>query len=110
MLAFLLLQAATSDPIVVTGTPRPQALFAGSDYPREALRHGWQGDVTVDMTVGIQGRVTGCTIIESSGHEVLDETTCKIVTDRARFLPARDSAGNPVESHYQTHINWRLSN
>jgi protein TonB len=109
MLLLFLLQAAAPEAIVVTGTPRPQGLFTSEDYPRKALRHGWQGNVGVDLTVGTNGRVRGCRVTESSGHEVLDDATCKIVSERARFMPAQDAAGKPVESHYSTHIDWRIA-
>ena len=78
------------------------------DYPREAVRNGWEGLVRVDLTIGTKGRVTDCKVIKSSGHAVLDTTTCKIMMTRARFQPARDDAGNAVEDHYETQINWQL--
>ena len=108
MLLFLLAQAAV--PQAVPLPARDQGLISVADYPREALRKGWQGAVHVDLKVGANGRVRACAVSRSSGHKILDNATCRILIARARFKPARDSAGRPVEGHYQTHINWRLSN
>jgi protein TonB len=79
------------------------------DYPAEALRNGWEGDVRVDLTIGVAGRVTNCRVLQSSGHSVLDDATCRIFTARARFRPATDPSGKPIEDHFQTHINWQLN-
>ena len=108
MLHLLLFQlAALSAP---APAPTRQGLISADDYPAQAFNHGWQGDVVYDATVGTNGRITACTIVKSSGYAVLDERTCKIVTERARFSPAIDSSGAAVESHYSGHINWRLGN
>jgi len=56
----------------------------------------WEGVVAIKFTIGTNGRVTNCMVIHSSGYKILDDTTCKIVTKRARFKPARDSQGNAV--------------
>src|SRR5439155_13219397 len=108
MILLFLTQVVVQQEIVVSHPPpAPPGLFAGDDYPPEALRKGWQGDVTFDVIVGTNGRVSACRIVQSSGHQILDDATCKIVTERARFSPAQDAAGKPIESHYQRHINWR---
>src|SRR5437899_9595334 len=107
MILLLLAQVATLPPVLPP--PARVALFSYSDYPKEALKKGWQGDVQWDVTVGTNGRVTACKIIQSSGHQILDDATCRIVTERARFNPAQDATGNPVEAHFQSHISWRIA-
>jgi periplasmic protein TonB len=83
--------------------------FSGSDYPKEALRHGWEGAVVADITVGPEGRVSDCKIAQSSGHQLLDDTTCKIIVTRARFIPARDKDGKAVWDRLRTPpIIWKL--
>jgi len=73
-------------------------LFSSEDYPPEAFKNGWEGDVGVKMRVGIDGKPHSCRILHSSGYPVLDVQTCALVLGRARFLPARDAKGQPVEA------------
>ena len=82
----------------------------GADYPPEALRHHWEGDVIADLTISAEGRVTGCKIAQTSGHQVLDDATCEIVMKRARFKPALDANGKPTEDHFRTPpFRWRIN-
>ena len=84
-------------------------LIAPADYPPQALRMGWQGDVGVDLIVSKRGRVVGCTVYQSSGHDVLDDATCKIFFKRARFKPATDADGNPIKGNIRmSPVKWRL--
>jgi protein TonB len=82
------------------------ALF-GRDFPRAAKRARAGGTVLVRYTVGADGRVSGCTITQSSGNADLDSTTCDLIEKRFRYEPARDAQGNPVPD-VQTgrHIWW----
>lgn len=103
-------------PPVVPGQPskaEPMAsipsLVSGQDYPASALRAGEQGQTGYRLTVGTNGRVTDCTITSSSGSAILDSTTCRILRARARFRPARDSKGEPVEGSYRGALTWSLS-
>jgi protein TonB len=84
-------------------------LFSADDYPSDALRNGDEGRVRAKLTIGTDGRVTNCSIIESSGTNSLDRTTCSILTRKARFTPATDSNGNPTTDTYTTPpIVWKV--
>jgi protein TonB len=85
-----------------------QGVFSNDDYPPSAIDNNEQGTVRVLLTVGTSGRVTGCSITGSSGSKTLDQTTCRILSARARFSPAQDANGNPIESTYSQSISWRL--
>ena len=80
-----------------------------TDYPSAARRNEEQGTVRVTFTVGVDGRVSGCTIVQSSGSSSLDSTTCRIFERRFRYAPARDSGGNPVPTVVRHSVNWRLT-
>ena len=84
------------------------SLISHVDYPAEALRNGEEGTVGFRLTVGANGRVAGCTIISSSGSASLDSTTCRIMTARARFTPARDRSGLPTTDTVSARIVWRI--
>lgn len=78
------------------------------DYPRDASRTGATGSVTATLDITPQGRVTGCTIVRSSGTPSLDATTCRLAKQRFRFEPARDAAGNPIPGTAGWRQDWWL--
>jgi protein TonB len=85
-----------------------QALFSESDYPQDAIRNEETGTVTVSLSIGTNGRVTGCSVIGSSGSSSLDRATCRVLQSRARFTPAKLSNGQPTTDTYTQRITWRL--
>jgi protein TonB len=85
-----------------------QGLFSGDDYPEDALRNEETGRTTVSLSIGTTGRVTGCSVISSSGSRSLDSATCRILTSRARFNPAKLSNGEPTTDTYTQTIVWQL--
>jgi protein TonB len=64
------------------------------DYPRAA--NGDQGTVVTRLSISASGAVTGCTVTRSSGNQVLDSTTCRLIQERMRFNPARDAQGREI--------------
>jgi protein TonB len=78
------------------------------DYPPAALRREEQGTVRASFTIGTDGRVTNCTIVQSSGSTALDSTTCRIIQSRFRYDPARDAFGNPVSETRTQPVSWRI--
>lgn len=76
------------------------------DYPRasRSLRIG--AAVTIDLTVGIDGRVRACRIVQPSPDPAADRITCELATKRFRFRPARDASGQAVESTYRWRQRW----
>jgi protein TonB len=86
-----------------------RSLFSADDYPASAQSSGAEGTVRASLTIGPDGRVTGCNITQSSGNGSLDSATCNILRRRAKFVPARDSNGNPTSDTIATpSIIWRL--
>jgi protein TonB len=89
--------------------PRPIAGYiASEDYPPEALRNDLQGRVDALLTISEAGSVVSCTIKRSSGHRLLDDTTCRLVLARYRFDPARNGDGRPVEVQAVLPVIWAL--
>lgn len=83
------------------------AYFSADDYP--AMEGGRQeGTVGFSLIIGPNGRVTDCRVTSSSGSSALDSTTCHILRSRARYTPARDSAGNPTTGSDSGRVSWRL--
>jgi len=85
-------------PVAVVATPSP-ALLAGygssisrllaryREYPRVAAMRGWEGTVTMRLTVGANGRLTEAQVDASSGHTVLDAQALEMVKRIAELPP-----------------------
>lgn len=98
-------------PSMATGpVPRskPQTWFSDDDYPSSAARDNAQGVTGFRLDIGADGRVTGCTVTASSGSAILDDTTCRLAPRRARFNPAKDTAGNGIPSSYSGRTRWQI--
>jgi TonB family protein len=72
------------------------------------MRHA-EGAVQFRLEVDAQGRVTACTVTRSSGDSQLDETTCAILRERARYEPARSAEGRAVAGTDMGRVTWRMS-
>jgi len=110
MLMFAALQAvqqpAASETSEAPRLRNPQAIITFQDYPTESLRRSEFGVVSTLLHVSIDGRVTSCTVTESSGFLKLDMKTCSLLKSRARFDPAKDAAGGPVAGEYRSANAW----
>lgn len=82
--------------------------FSSSWYPPEAQRNREEGTVRFEVAVNRNGRVDSCRILASSGSTALDEATCAIMAERARFSPARDTEGRAVPDRFTARIAWQL--
>jgi len=86
----------------------PGQYFGADNYPPAAIRAEEEGRVVAKLTVGTDGRVTGCVVTTSSNSSSLDQATCRIAQSRVRFSPALDATGNPVTSSYTLPVRWVL--
>jgi protein TonB len=86
----------------------PGEWVTSDDYPPGALRNEEQGRTGFTLDIGADGRVTNCTVTSSSGFPDLDQTACKLLPRRARFTPAKDSAGNGIASTYTSSVRWQI--
>jgi len=82
--------------------------LAFTDYPTAALRAGLQGSVIIRVRIGTTGRIEGCEILESSGHEVLDDATCRRVSGRYLYFPAIGDDGRPTGGAVLHRVAWTL--
>ncbi len=76
------------------------------DYPRATREQRLGDSVVVALTVGTDGRVKSCRVHRASKDPAADQITCRLATDRFRFRPATDSAGNPVEAVFGWQQRW----
>jgi protein TonB len=86
----------------------PGSWVRTEDYPAWAVRYDVSGRVGFTVEVGTNGRVTRCDVTRSSGVPDLDAIACEKVTERARFVPARNQFGEPVPGSWATTVVWQL--
>lgn len=60
-----------------------EVVLSTLEYPREARRMRRQGTVTVQFVIGPDGRVSGISVHEGSGHDMLDREACAAVARAA---------------------------
>jgi TonB family protein len=95
---------------VVAATPRiPQPWFDfAEDYPMKAFERKWEGVTQFQLLVAPDGSVADCSVLKSSGHEILDTQACFLAQKRITFRPAKGSGGQSVWGLYRTEAKWAL--
>lgn len=92
----------------VTPAGDPASWISDADYPVAAKAARQSGVVGFVLTVDGDGTVSDCTVTQSSGSKLLDSTTCKLVSRRARFVAARDAENEPAAARWASRISWTL--
>lgn len=82
------------------GLARPPEYLSGElrpkDFPRSGAGERDGKFIIVRFTVGADGRVSRCRVIQSSGSAEADAITCRLIEKRFRYRPALDAQGNRV--------------
>lgn len=86
----------------------PARWVTDSDYRSRWIREGLYGTARFRLEIAANGKVSDCTITQSTGHAVLDQATCELIARRARFTPATDSSGAATGGTYVSSIRWVL--
>ena len=80
--------------------------ISDSDYPQAARDAHAQGKTVARVSIDANGRVSSCSVANSSGNESLDVTTCALILKRFRFRAARDGSGRSVASVINYVQDW----
>lgn len=90
--------------------PLHEAGLAGfltvDDYPADAVQRGVSGAAVVRLDVNPEGRVSACSVLQSSGDSALDRASCRAFQRRARFRPALDAQGAETTAPVVTRVTW----
>ncbi|MDH7975081.1 energy transducer TonB [Sphingomonas sp. AR_OL41] len=89
---------------------KPGRYYGPEGYPAEALRLGQQGRVVMHLIISTEGAVTGCAVTTSSGSPSLDADACEKALTKVHFKPAKNDAGQPVQSSYDLSMRYVLPN
>ena len=82
--------------------------ITAEDYPKDAIRAGQQGVVTMLWRIEPSGKVEDCRIVVSSGSAVLDAVSCNLIRSRAHYKPAVDADGKPAPAWNRINFAWVL--
>ncbi len=86
----------------------PGRWATNSDYPRAAQRADKEGTVVFQVEVAPDGSINKCVVVKSSLVPELDEISCRLIKQRAKFAPARDENDKPILGYYVNRIRWQL--
>ena len=86
----------------------PGAWVSPNDYPTRDLNEGNEGVTRFRLTLSAEGKVTDCTVTQSSGFPDLDAATCEKLARRAKFDPASDETGAQVPGSYSGAVRWQI--
>lgn len=92
----------------VPAIPAPLSVPMPDHYPDRALRRAEQGRVVARLTLAADGKVTGCSVAQSSGSASLDAEACHIALTRVHYAPAHSPAVGAMASQTLLPIQWRL--
>jgi protein TonB len=76
-------------------------------YPARALVAKEEGAVGFKVTIDKGGNVTECKVTHSSGHPLLDQETCNLITLHAEFKPMPDLSPSQSRTS-EGMIAWKL--
>ena len=77
--------------------------------PRRLLRvfAAEQGYGHLWLTVSERGRVTNCSVMQTTGDAQVDQALCNIMIRQSRWAPARDRQGRPISVTLRYTATWR---
>lgn len=59
------------------------------------------------LTVADTGRVTDCSVLQSTGDEQVDQALCNLMMRQSRWEPARDRQGQPITVKVRYTATWK---
>jgi protein TonB len=96
-------KAAVSSPVAV-GRPH---VCGQRYYPPSAVRLGYEGTTTLGFTVNTDGSISNVHIVNSSGHDDLDQAAISCAQNWSNYKPAMMN-GQPVAVPYKALVKWNL--
>jgi TonB family protein len=101
-MAFLTLLAAAALPKLLNMP------LNNADYPKTAAAERRSGMIRHQVTVGPDGKVRQCAIVQSSGYADFDQLTCASFKARARYQPATGDDGQPIFGVVTSASAWAI--
>jgi protein TonB len=76
------------------------------DYPKQGRKERSGDSVTIQMSVGVDGRASNCRVVKASRDPEADRITCELAVQRFRFRPRSDASGNLFPGEYRWQQRW----
>lgn len=89
-----------------TPTEQPSKWLGVFDYPESMLNTGSMAIVEFRLDITDTGEVSDCKVISATLPKEASQATCKLISRRAKFLPALDASGSPVKSYFLSTVRW----
>jgi TonB family protein len=108
--AMLLMFACGSRPattLTATEVPPKAESLVQPAYPEEARKAGVEGTAIVEVTVGADGTVLGCSLATSSGNALMDAAAVA-AAQASKFAPGTKD-GKPVVTKARMPIRFKLA-
>lgn len=86
----------------------PGSWITDADYRTNWINREYAGTVSFSVTVGTDGRVSGCSVTGGSAPQELKDATCSLIQRRARFNAATDGEGRPTTGSYSNSVRWQI--
>ena len=86
----------------------PGTWVVSSDYPRNMLSAGQPAIVEFRLSIGTDGIPVSCHIQATTRPKEFDDAVCGSLMRRARFEPALDAQGQPLNSFYRNTVRFAL--
>jgi TonB family protein len=83
-------------------------LFKDSDYPVAAAQGRFEGTVKVALLIDETGKLSDCSVVQTTGVALLDAQACALIKKRAKFQPAMGPDGKPAKDALFQRITWRM--
>ncbi len=99
--------AASSSKPKMVEKPTFSAKPTPVSYPRLAQKRGWQGSTLVEIWVNEEGNQIKQTVVNSSGHKLLDEAALNAVSEWQ--FQRRNEQGQRIAYRVQVPINFQLN-
>jgi hypothetical protein len=103
------------DPAVIASLKSPSSpvgspgkWLSSNDYPDKMLAKFQNALIQFRLDIDEAGAVNGCSILSQAGESDFAETTCKLLSKRARFSPALDADGKATRSYYISSVRWTV--
>jgi hypothetical protein len=78
----------------------------GTDFPRTRETANHHGMAVMSYTIGTSGAVDSCSVVQIDGMLSFGEAACHALMSRARFRPAHDSQGHPLQAGRIQRVRW----
>lgn len=95
------------DPVLLGPRVDPARPLSQPGYPPQSIRADEEGTVTLELLVGLDGRVRDARVAKSSGHARLDAAAVTEALRRWRLVPATLD-GRPVEHWHKLNVVFDL--